>query len=56
MEEYNNNIEFKTFVDKYCYKHDITPEQAAGHLIVKLVEQEYRNRRLNCKFNGGSAK
>lgn len=30
MEEYNNNIEFKTFVDKYCYKHDITPEQAAG--------------------------
>lgn len=48
MEEYNSNAEFRAYVDKYCRKHDITPEQAAGHLIVKLVKQKYRHRRLNC--------
>ena len=50
MEEYNNNAEFKVYVDKYCCKHNLTPEQAAEHLIVRLVEQEYRQRRLNCKI------
>lgn len=31
-------------------KDNLTPEQAAGHLIVKLVEQEYRHWRLNCSM------
>ena len=49
MKEYNMNEEFRKYVDKYCIKHQVTPEQAVEHMVVKLVEEEYRNRRINCK-------
>lgn len=52
MEEYNNNIEFKEYVDKYCCKHNVTPEEATQHLLVKGVEEQYRHRRLECTNTG----
>lgn len=49
MEEYRINDEFRAYVDRYCIKHQVTPEQAVEHMIVKFVEKEYRDRRINCK-------
>lgn len=49
MEEYNLNSDFKEYVDKYCTKHKITPEQAVEHALVKNVEIEYRHKRQNIK-------
>jgi hypothetical protein len=46
MEEYNSNPDFKLYVDKYCRKAGITPDEAVRHIIVKNVEAEYRHRRL----------
>ena len=34
MREYNNNLEFKEYVDKYCAKHGIDVEEALTHKIV----------------------
>jgi hypothetical protein len=48
MDEYNENIEFKEYVDKYCTKHRLMPEEATQHLIVKNVEEQYRHRRIDC--------
>jgi hypothetical protein len=46
MDEYNNNPDFKLYVDKYCCKAGITPTEAVQHIIVKNVETEYRHKRL----------
>jgi hypothetical protein len=37
---YELNTDFKTFVDKYCTKHNLTVEQALEHRIVKLYADE----------------
>lgn len=50
MEEYNINPKFKEYVDKYCEKHKITPQQAVEHELVKEVEAEYRHKRQNVTF------
>lgn len=50
MEEYNINPDFKEYVDKYCAKHKITPEQAIEHKLVKIIESEYRHKRQNTTF------
>lgn len=42
MEEYyNNNPDFKIFVDKYCKKHCLTVEEALQHEVVKQVYLQY---------------
>lgn len=42
MEEfYNNNSDFKVFVDKYCKKHSITVEEALQHEIIRQVYLQY---------------
>lgn len=38
---YNNNPDFKAFVDKYCKKHCITVDEALQHEIVRQVYLEY---------------
>lgn len=45
MEEYNINPDFKEYVDKYCTKHKIAPEQAVEHKLLKTIEMEYRHKR-----------
>ena len=36
---YEENKEFRRYVDRYCVKHGITPEQAFGHLLVKYYAE-----------------
>ena len=49
MTEYNVNPDFKSYVDAYCTKHGITPEVAVQHALVRYVEEEYRDMRINRK-------
>jgi hypothetical protein len=39
---YNSNTDFKTYVDKYCTKHNLTVGQALKHRIVMLYADECR--------------
>lgn len=32
---YEENRSFKGYVDRYCVKHNLTPEQAFTHLLVQ---------------------
>lgn len=50
MVEYNINLDFKEYVDKYCTKHRIAPEQAVEHKLMKIIEAEYRRKRQNVTF------
>lgn len=49
MNEYNQNPDFRAYVDAYCTQHGITPEVAVQHAIVRHVEEEYRDMRINRK-------
>lgn len=49
MEEYTINPEFREYVDRYCNKHDVTPEQAVEHKLIQYVLEEYRHKRINCR-------
>lgn len=40
-EFYKSNPDFKEFVDKYCNKHKLTPEQALEHMLVKEIGRQY---------------
>jgi hypothetical protein len=39
---YETNMDFKTYVDRYCTKHNLTVEQALEHRIIKLYGEECR--------------
>ena len=49
MDEYSQNPDFKAYVDAYCIKNGITPEAAVQHALVRYVEEEYRDKRINRK-------
>ena len=36
--------EFEEFIKKYCVKHEITPEEAKKHKLVKEVESYYADK------------
>lgn len=36
--------DFEEFVKKYCKKHEITPEEAKTHALVKEVQAYYEER------------
>lgn len=40
-EYYENNADFKEYVDKYCHKHKVTVDEALTHEIVKQVYLHY---------------
>lgn len=40
-EFYENNIDFREYVDRYCFKHCISVDVALTHLLVKLVAEFY---------------
>lgn len=43
MEEYyNNNSNFKQYVDSYRRKHNLSVEEALSHELVKLVYLHYK--------------
>lgn len=41
MELYNTNKDFRTYVDRYCKKHQIPVEEAVQHELVKEVGKMY---------------
>lgn len=42
MEEfYNNNSDFKRYVDKYCKQYGYTVEEALQHEIIRQVYLQY---------------
>ena len=41
--QYNENPEFKDFIDKYCKKHKCTVDEALTHALVKEVYNHYKN-------------
>lgn len=36
--------DFEEYLEKYCIKHSITPEEAQDHLIIQLVKQQYEGK------------
>ena len=37
---YRDTPRFKEYVDKYCKKHEITPEEAIRHEVVKSYAEQ----------------
>lgn len=42
METYNNNKNFRQYVDKYCKEYGKTPEEAVQDKIVQAVEEQHK--------------
>lgn len=42
---YEKNEDFKQYVDKYCKKTNITPEEAFTHYMIKDVARYYEEDR-----------
>ena len=40
-ELYNNNVDFRTYVDRYCCTYRLTVDQALSHALVKAVAEQY---------------
>ena len=38
---YNNNDSFRQYVDRYCVKHEVIPEVALTHSMVKSAAEYY---------------
>lgn len=36
-------MDFNAYVERYCKKHQITPEEAKEHLLVKEVRKYYES-------------
>jgi hypothetical protein len=47
MDEYDINPEYRGYIDRYCKKHNTTPEEAVRHYIPRLICEAYRRRRLD---------
>lgn len=47
-EFYNENADFKGYVDRYCKKHKVTVDEALAHEIVKQVYLQYAEGCLEC--------
>lgn len=39
---YEENESFRQYVDKYCVKHEVTPEQAFEHATVRAAAEYYQ--------------
>ena len=37
--------DFEEYLEKYCTKHKLSPEEAQKHLVVQLVKQQYEVKR-----------
>lgn len=56
QEYYENNPDFKAYVDAYCKKHEIDVSEALTHAIVKEVYKAYQEGVLTSEsevINGG---
>lgn len=42
METYNNNKNFRKYVNKYCKEYGKTPEKAVQDKIVQAVEEQHK--------------
>ena len=38
------NQDFEIYLEKYCQKHEITPEEALKHKMIQLVMSCYENK------------
>lgn len=41
---YRENKDFHDYVDKYCVKHQITPDEAIRHVVVKAYAEQLDKR------------
>ena len=41
LETYNNNKNFRQYVNKYCKEYGLTVAEALQHSIVREVEEQY---------------
>ena len=48
-ELYNNNEDFKTYVDKYCQTRKVSLEVALSHITVQEVGKYYKENRNGTK-------
>lgn len=39
---YEQNEDFKRYVDRYCVKHRISVEQALQHYLVQMADKMYK--------------
>lgn len=39
---YEQNEDFKRYVDRYCTKHRISVEEALQHYLVQMVGRQYK--------------
>lgn len=43
---YDEDERFRQYVDKYCIKHNIKPETAFDHVIVRACGDHYKKREV----------
>lgn len=46
MNEYENNPDFKEYVDRYARDHKISVEEALKHKLVQEVRECYKEKRI----------
>lgn len=44
---YEQNADFKRYVDRYCVKHRISMEQALQHYLVQMAGMQYKEQMDN---------
>lgn len=39
---YDDNADFKRYVDRYCTKHRVSVDEALQHYLVQIVGRQYK--------------
>ena len=53
METYNNNKNFRQYVDKYCKEYELTVAEALQHSVVQEVEKQHiKNASMVADYRG----
>ena len=53
METYNNNKNFRQYVDKYCKEYGLTVAEALQHSIVREMEKQHiKNASMVADYRG----
>ena len=42
---YEQNEDFKRYVDRYCTKHECVVSEALDHVLVQMVGRQYKEQR-----------
>lgn len=46
---YEQNADFKRYVDRYCTKHRVSVDEALQHYLVQMAGRQYKEQAENIK-------